>query len=164
MNMDLNYLKKLIKILDTSDISEIEIVEEGTKIRLSKPRPKVYANYTPANTQIPVVQQHTDNSSQLKSEESVKTEAIKTETPKSDNLIEVKSPMVGTFYSTPNPNADPYVSVGSSVSNGTILCIIEAMKLMNEIESEVSGKIVKVLVESGQPVEYNQPLFLIEKN
>ena len=162
--MDLNYLKKLIKILDTSDISEIEIVEEGTKIRLSKPRPKVYANYAPASSQIPQVQMNMDNTSQLNPEDSVKSEVVKSDSLKSDNLVEVKSPMVGTFYSTPNPNADPYVSVGSNVSAGSILCIIEAMKLMNEIESEVSGKIVKVLVESGQPVEYNQPLFLIEKN
>ena len=72
--------------------------------------------------------------------------------------------MVGTFYSAPSPDADPYISVGSNVSTGTVLCIIEAMKLMNEIEAEVSGKIVKILVENAQPVEYNQPLFLIEKN
>ena len=84
--------------------------------------------------------------------------------PKSDNLFEVKSPMVGTFYRSPSPDADAYVSVGNDVSPGTVLCIIEAMKLMNEIESEISGKIVKILVENAQPVEYNQPLFLIEKN
>ncbi len=71
--------------------------------------------------------------------------------------------MVGTFYRAPSPDADAYVNVGSNVSSGSVLCIIEAMKLMNEIESEVSGKIIKILVENGQPVEYNQPLFLIEK-
>ena len=72
--------------------------------------------------------------------------------------------MVGTFYRAPSPDADPYVAVGSMVSPGSVLCIIEAMKLMNEIESEVSGKIVKILVENAQPVEYNQPLFHIEKH
>ena len=80
------------------------------------------------------------------------------------NLLEVKSPMVGTFYRSPSPEADVYVNVGSLVSPGSVLCIIEAMKLMNEIESEVSGKVVKILVENAQPVEYNQPLFLIEKS
>ncbi len=83
---------------------------------------------------------------------------------KSENTYEVRSPMVGTFYRAPSPDADAYVQVGSSVGEGSVLCIIEAMKLMNEIESEVSGKIVKILVENAQPVEYNQPLFLIEKN
>jgi acetyl-CoA carboxylase biotin carboxyl carrier protein len=75
---------------------------------------------------------------------------------------EVHSPIVGTFYRAPAPDADPYVEVGQSVQPKTVLCLIEAMKLMNEIESDVSGKIVKILVENGQPVEYNQPLFLID--
>ena len=81
---------------------------------------------------------------------------------KADNLHEIKSPIVGTFYRAPAPDADPYAQVGDSVSQGGVLCIIEAMKLMNEIESDVSGKIVKILVENGKPVEYNQPLFLIQ--
>ena len=81
---------------------------------------------------------------------------------KKSNLIEIKAPMVGTFYSSPAPDADPYVREGDSISNGKILCIIEAMKLMNEIESENSGKIVQILVENAQPVEYDQPLFLVE--
>ncbi len=72
--------------------------------------------------------------------------------------------MVGSFYRSPSPDADAYVNVGSNVAPGSILCIIEAMKIMNEIESDISGKIIKILVENAQPVEYNQPLFLIEKN
>ncbi len=79
-------------------------------------------------------------------------------------MIEVRSPIVGTFYRAPSPNADPYVSVGQQVSKGNILCIIEAMKLMNEIECEYEGKITKILVENAQPVEYNQVLFLVEPN
>ncbi len=86
------------------------------------------------------------------------------EATKSENMLEVKSPMVGTFYRAPSPDADSYISIGSHVSPGSILCIIEAMKLMNEIESDVTGKIAQILVENGQPVEYNQLLFLIEKN
>jgi len=166
MKMDLNYLKKLIKILDTSNVAEIEIEEDGTKIKLSKPKPKIAANLT----SVPVFNEMqrlnsnliSDNS-EPKENEKVKIEVEKSESLKSENIFEVKSPMVGTFYRSPAPEADPYVNVGSTVGAGTVLCIIEAMKLMNEIESEVSGKIVKILVENSQPVEYNQPLFLIEK-
>ncbi|EPA00560.1 Biotin carboxyl carrier protein of acetyl-CoA carboxylase [Indibacter alkaliphilus LW1] len=80
----------------------------------------------------------------------------------SSNYVEIKSPMIGTFYRTPNPDSDAFVNVGDTVSKGQTVCIIEAMKLFNEIESEVSGKIVKVLVENSQPVEYDQPLFLVD--
>ncbi|MBL8006666.1 MAG: acetyl-CoA carboxylase biotin carboxyl carrier protein [Ignavibacteria bacterium] len=162
--MDLNYIKKLIKILDTSNISEIEIEEEGSKIRVSKPKPENNSGMTPMS--MPIYQTHmlTEMNKTETGNASLKTESSVTETIKSENTVEVKSPMVGTFYAAPAPDADPYIRVGSNVSPGTVLCIIEAMKLMNEIEAEVSGKIVKILVENGQPVEYNQPLFLIEKN
>jgi acetyl-CoA carboxylase biotin carboxyl carrier protein len=79
------------------------------------------------------------------------------------NVHEIKSPIVGTFYRSPSPDASPFVQVGSAIQSGTVLCIVEAMKLMNEIESDVSGKIVKIMVENGQPVEYDQVLFLVEK-
>ncbi|MDQ3022522.1 MAG: acetyl-CoA carboxylase biotin carboxyl carrier protein [Bacteroidota bacterium] len=164
MKMDLNYLKKLIRILDTSNVAEIEIEEEGTRIKLSKPKPKISANLSPTNItpfQNPI---SSDNIFPDKSKEGIKAEILKVEIPKSENVYEVKSPMVGTFYRAPSPEADSYVSVGSQVSDGSVLCIIEAMKLMNEIESEVSGRILQILVENGQPVEYNQPLFLIEKS
>ena len=80
----------------------------------------------------------------------------------SSNVHEVRSPMVGTFYRAPSPDADPFVNVGDSIGAGKVLCIVEAMKLMNEIESEISGKVVKILVEDAQAVEYDQPLFLVE--
>lgn len=160
--MDLNYLKKLIKMLDSSNLAEIEIEEEGSKIKLSKPKPKISQN-------IPAVQLpnyfeqniSTRNPQEVQTEQ--KTEEKKEDIKKSDNLSEVRSPMVGTFYSAPSPDADPYVKVGSEINAGSTICIIEAMKLMNEIESEVSGKVVKILVENGHAVEYDQPLFLIEK-
>lgn len=161
--MDLNYIKKLIKILDTSNVAEIEIEEEGTKLRLSKPKPKITPNLTPLNF-TPI--QNNNPAESLSLEKAVsrtKPEEVRVEA-NNENVYEVKSPMVGTFYRAPSPDADPYVNVGSNVSPGSVLCIIEAMKLMNEIESEVSGKIIKILVENTQPVEYNQPLFLIEKN
>ncbi len=88
----------------------------------------------------------------------------KGDTPSNANLVEIKSPMIGTFYTSANPETPAFVEVGSSVKPGDSVCIIEAMKLFNEIESEVSGKIVKVLVENAQPVEYDQPLFLVERS
>ena len=163
MKMDLNYIKKLIKILDTSNIAEIEIEEEGSKLKLSKPKPKVAQNLAPVNF-TPIQNNNPVETLSLdRAIETGKAEALKIEI-QSENIYEVKSPMVGTFYRAPSPDADSYVNAGSNVTPGSVLCIIEAMKLMNEIESEVSGKIIKILVENAQPVEYNQPLFLIEKS
>ena len=137
MKVDSNYIKKLIKILDTSNISEFEIEEEGTRIKLAKPRPKVIANTAPVNFPVYNPQGMSESGSAVSAAEPVKSVIESAVTEKSE---------------------------GSNVSSGTVLCIIEAMKLMNEIEAEVSGKIVKILAENAQPVEYNQPLFLIEKN
>jgi acetyl-CoA carboxylase biotin carboxyl carrier protein len=157
--MDLKYLQKIIKMLDTSNLAEIQIEEEGTKLRLSKPR--VIAGFQP-QTIMPQIQQiQTEPVIFKESAKEVKTE-IKENEEVNENLYEVKSPMVGTFYTAPSPDADVYVKVGDSVKAGSVLCIIEAMKLMNEIESEVQGKIVKVMVQNAQPVEFNQTLFLIE--
>lgn len=166
MNMDLNYIKKLIKMLDTSTISEIEIEEQGTKLKLSKPRPKVTSLGTPVNyTSIPVGNSGVEvQQASAPAPDSDSTTSEVSESKSTENLYEVRSPMVGTFYRTPAPDADVYVKVGDSISTGSVLCIIEAMKLMNEIESEISGKIVKILVENAQPVEYNQPLFLVEQS
>lgn len=162
MKMDINYLKRIIKLLDSSGVAELEIEEEGTRLRLSKPRPKIAAGIAPlavAPQPLPAVIAEPQQSGGT----TEKQAELSTNEPKSENIFEVKSPMVGTFYRAPSPDADPYVAVGSTVSPGSVLCIIEAMKLMNEIESEVSGKIVRILVENAQPVEYNQPLFHIEK-
>jgi len=160
--MDLKYLQKLIKMLDTSNLAEIEIEEEGTKLKLSKPRPKLTAGYNPVQMPVYSEQHLIHSASQVKIEQAQEIEK-KPEPVPSENLVEIKSPMVGTFYRAPSPDADVYVQVGSLVNTGSVVCIIEAMKLMNEIESEVTGKIVKVLVENGHAVEYDQPLFLIEK-
>jgi len=162
MKMDLNYLKKLIKLLDTSNLAEIEIEEEGTKIKLSKPRPKMYHGGSSSQmaSSTPMVQMIENNPPQ-NIPTPVKSEIIVEES-KSDNLYEVKSPMVGTFYTSPAPDSDPYVKIGTEVRPGSVICIIEAMKLMNEIESDVQGKIMKILVQNAQAVEFNQTLFLIE--
>lgn len=155
--MDLNLIKKLVKILETSDVTDIEIEENGTKIKVAKKvriaQPVQAVAAVPSQTPSVSVQQKEEQKPGEKksSEESIES-----------NLHTVRSPIVGTFYRAPAPDADPYVQIGDVVSVGTVLCIVEAMKLMNEIESDVNGKIVKILVENGKPVEYNQPLFLIQ--
>lgn len=164
MKMDLKYLQKLMKMLDSSNLAELEIEEEGTKIKLSKPRPKVASMTTPMQMQAYQPMAMPSQSQNGSDVEVSKTENSSSAPANSENLVEVKSPMVGTFYRAPSPGAESYVQVGSSVSEGSVLCIIEAMKLMNEIESDVTGKVVKILVENEQAVEYGQPLFLIERN
>jgi acetyl-CoA carboxylase biotin carboxyl carrier protein len=162
MKMDLNYVKKLIKMLDSSDLAEIEIEEEGSKIRLSKPRPKISQNIPTVHIPNYFDQGLASQQSQQAQNEK-NTDAKKEEAALSENVVEVRSPMVGTFYRSPSPDADPYVQIGSDIKAGNTICIIEAMKLMNEIESEVTGKVVKILAENGQAVEFDQVLFLVEK-
>ena len=165
--MDIQEIRKLIRIVEKSDIDELEIVEEGRKIRISKNQHIVPA-YTPANGNsqlhytVPVSAPNS-NQDAGKTESVAAVEKEKTEEIDKDRYFEVRSPMVGTFYRAPAPDAAPYVEVGDVVSPGQTLCIIEAMKLMNEIQAEVGGRIAKILVENAQPVEYNQLLFLIEK-
>lgn len=150
--MDLNLIKKLVRIVDTSDITDLEVEESGLRIKIAK---KIRGMQTITQPQfmahtMPVIEQ----GSKPSEEKPVKEVG--------ENYHEIRSPIVGTFYRAPAPDADVYVNVGDTVSPGAVLCIVEAMKLMNEIESDVSGKIVKILVENGKPVEYNQPLFLIQ--
>jgi acetyl-CoA carboxylase biotin carboxyl carrier protein len=150
--MEIPYLKKLIRIVEHSNVDEIEVEEEGLRIRIAK---NSHGNsVAPATQSVTPVAQN--------------TQPIQTASPAATSsepevtYHEIKSPIVGTFYRAPAPDADPYVEVGQSVQPKTVLCIIEAMKLMNEIESDVSGRIAKICVENGKPVEYNQTLFLIE--
>lgn len=169
MKTDLNYIKKLLKVLESGDITEIEIEEEGTRVRVVKSKPQENASQVPqviAYTAPPLVQTPATESA-VPSAPAARTDEKKESAAVSESgkeLIEVHSPIVGTFYRAPSPNADPYVSIGSQVTKGNVLCIIEAMKLMNEIECEFEGKISKIMVENAQPVEYNQVLFLIEPN
>ena len=158
--MDLTLYKRLIRLVEKSEISELSIEEGDLKIKIVKNSPQI--SYT---TQ-PVV--HRTEYATSASEQTVASPVhdngqIKSSSANS-NLLEIKSPIVGTFYRSPAPDSDPFVNIGDTISEGTVLCIVEAMKLMNEIEAEVSGKIVQILVENGTPVEYNQPLFLVEKN
>lgn len=162
--MDIREIRQLLKMVEGSDISELEIEEDGKKLRITK---KVSGNgdiqYIQAAPQtVPVTAPAPVNSAAVAEPSPVQPEAS-VPAPQTD-LYEVKSPMVGTFYRAPSPDADPYVEVGQSVTVGQTLCIVEAMKLMNEIESEVNGKIVDIFVENAQPVEYNQVLFTIQKS
>jgi len=156
--MDLEIIKKLVKIVDSSSVTDLEIEESGLKIKIAK---KIRSSQIVTQAQIPVASAQ----SVIQPTASVAGEGARQKTeaePIAANLHEIRSPIVGTFYRAPAPDADSYVQVGAVVSPGSVLCIVEAMKLMNEIESDVSGKVVKILVENGKPVEYNQPLFLIE--
>ena len=154
--MDVNLLKRLVKMVENSDITEFSIQEGDLKVKISKNSNQNAHIAAPATVVAP---QAVPAAVPAETPAEVKQEAAE---PKS-HLHEIKSPIVGTFYRAPAPDADPYIQVGDTVSEGSVLCIVEAMKLMNEIESDAGGKIVKILVENGTPVEFNQPLFLIEK-
>lgn len=154
--MDFDLIKKLVKLVDSGSVTDLEIEENGTKIKIAK---KIRtANVMAAPTVLPQQQVSQTQTQTLKSSE----EKPAAKEDKSEKLYEIKSPIVGTFYRAPAPDADPYINVGDRISTGSVLCIVEAMKLMNEIESEVNGTVVKILVDNGKPVEYNQPLFLVK--
>ena len=157
------YIKELIRIVEDSNIAELQVTKWwGNKISIRKVADiGSIAIQPPPATQSSQAEQIVVTSPQEKLEEP-KTEITDKAAP-ADNLIEIKSPMVGTFYRAPAPDASPYVEVGDTISPGKVLCIIEAMKLMNEIEAEVSGKIVEILVDNAHPVEYNQVLFKVQK-
>jgi acetyl-CoA carboxylase biotin carboxyl carrier protein len=156
--MDLNTIKKLIKLLSDSGVDEIEIEEEGKKIRIAK-HPVAAVQFAAAPRQASAAVEGSVLPGPLPSAAPVAAPPASID----KKYHEVKSPIVGTFYRSPAPDASPFVQVGSEVGPGSVLCIVEAMKLMNEIESDVSGTIAKILVENGQPVEYDQVLFLVDQ-
>jgi acetyl-CoA carboxylase biotin carboxyl carrier protein len=168
--IDLRYVKKLIEMMDGSSVDSVEITsDKGMKIRISKtpqqrgtvqiptpvPMPALLPAAVPTSSRMTPVE---GSSAVAEPDTQAKSEAPKTK------LLEVKSPMVGTYYAAPEPGAKPYVSVGSRIAKGQILCIIEAMKIMNEIESEFSGVVTEVAVQDAHPVEYGQVLFRIDPN
>ncbi len=143
--MNLEEIKALIDLLKDTDISEIELEREGVKVKLRREKKQ---------SSIEVVEKRPRVSEPA-------AESVP-EAEDTSHLVTVTSPIVGTFYTAPSPDAEPFVEVGSRAKVGQVLCIIEAMKLMNEIESEVEGTVVRILVENGRSVEYGEPLFLIE--
>ncbi|UZJ37401.1 MULTISPECIES: acetyl-CoA carboxylase biotin carboxyl carrier protein [unclassified Prosthecochloris] len=156
--MNLKEIQQLIDMINNSDLDEATIEEGDFKITLKRSSANpVTNNSQPVSTHAvpqavsapqPVIQPQVKDSEPSK--------------PMNEGLVEIRSPIVGTFYRAPSPEADAFVNVNDRIENGQVLCIIEAMKLMNEIESDFSGAIVEILVENGQPVEYDQVLFLIK--
>ncbi len=159
--MDLKLVKNILALISDSDVDEVSIEEGDFKIKVKK---KSESNLQTVQYQMPVQQQPApatqpaagtpaQNPAKSESEPAVKTEGDV-----------VKSPIVGTFYEAPSPDADPFVKVGDHVKKGQTLCIVEAMKIMNEIEAEFSGTVQKIVAENGSPVEFDQPLFIIKKD
>lgn len=167
--MDLKAIQEILKFINKSNLTDVEIEQADFKLRVQRRLPEnvIYNTVAPAAQPMvqPVAQPATAAAPAPQEQAAPKTEAPAAE-PKaeasSDKLIEFKAPFIGTFYRSPGPDKDAYCKVGDTVSKGQVLGIIEAMKLFNEIESDVEGKIIKILVENAQPVEYEQPLFLIE--
>lgn len=144
--MDHDEIKKLIDLLKDTDITELHIEREGTKFRIKREKyPYSMGAVPPPGPP---------------AAERIVTE--KGEAAAEEKLVTISSPIVGIFHRSPSPDAQPYVEIGSAVRKGQVLCIVEAMKLMNEIESDCDGIISKILIENGQPVEYGEPLFMIE--
>ena len=151
--MDIRKVKKLIEMLENSNLEEIEIQEGEESVRLVKSNGNV-----PNNSQSHVIGIPEVSSAKIETEE---MQSIESEDQTDGDFI--KSPMVGTFYASASPGAKPFISVGDVVSEGDVVCIVEAMKMMNEIKSEFSGKVVAIKVDNSEPVEYGQALFEIAK-
>jgi acetyl-CoA carboxylase biotin carboxyl carrier protein len=146
--MELEDLKELIELLKETDITELQVEKDGTKVKIKRER---YLQSFEISAQKPSV---------VPLQETLVKEIVAEDA--EPRLITITSPIVGTFYRSPSPEAASFIEIGQRVKKGQVLCIIEAMKLMNEIESESDGIVVKALVENGQPVEYGEPLFLID--
>ncbi len=145
--MYIKEIKDMINLMNENSLTELEIEKEGVRIRLKKGPSGIYekaVEFMPAQAPGGAKPSETAEKAERK------------------NIIEVKSPMVGTFYRAPSPEAPPYINIGDVVEPGQVICIVEAMKLMNEIKSEVKGKIVDIQVENGEPVEFGQVLFVLE--
>jgi len=176
--MKINEIQDLIKFVARSGVTEVEIEQNNFKITIksdpTKKKGKQQAQIEPMVQQVPVpmpqmampqAQMPTQAPAPTPPPAPEKQEGSKKEASKDEdtsNYITVKSPMIGTFYRSASPEKDAFVSVGDTIKEGKVICIIEAMKLFNEIEAEVSGKIVKVLADDASPVEYDQPLFLVD--
>jgi acetyl-CoA carboxylase biotin carboxyl carrier protein len=151
-----NEIERVLKLMAKHGLEEFEYSDGAMQVRLKKASGNPHATIAPADSAIP----STAPESPAPTPPSAPPAALPAQPPE-EKLHIVKSPIVGTYYAAPNPGAPPFVQVGDPISVGQVLCIIEAMKLMNEIESDVAGEIARILVENGQPVEYGEPLFAI---
>lgn len=155
--MDLQFVRKCIKIVNDAQIAELEIEEDGKRLRITR-------SFAPDASSLAVAVppvQHVQAAAPMAAP-SAPVDAPAPAAPPAASHHEVRSPIVGTFYRSSSPDAAPFVQVGDMVSKGQVVGIIEAMKIMNEIESDAAGRVVKILVDNAQPVEYNQPLLLVE--
>ncbi len=158
--MDIKQIQELVKLINKTNIGEITIEEEGVKITIKQkkdPVQHIVANVPSSGNYAPAAQPAAAPAPAAAAQAPAAPAAAK-----EDKFVTIKSPMIGTFYRQSGPGKPIFASVGDEVAVGKVVCIIEAMKLFNEIESEISGKIVKVLVEDASPVEYDQPLFLVD--
>lgn len=153
--MNIKRVQELVELMTGNDLTEVEIEEEGVKIRIIRKGSQIESQM--AHPQMTSHMMHMSMPQPMAPQAAA--EAPKEDTKK---YIEIKSPMVGTFYRSPSPDAAPYVQVGSVVHKGDVLCIVEAMKLMNEVKSEFDGKIARITVENGDAVEFGQIMFLME--
>ena len=156
--MDFKQIQELIKLINSSNIGEVSVEQKDFKITIKQKEEHITQVMAPAQYQQLPAQQI----AQPNPQQAMPSQAAEKIPETTSNTITIKSPMIGTFYRRPSPDKPNFLEVGDEVSPGKVVCIIEAMKLFNEIESEVSGKVVKILVEDSSPVEYDQPLFLVE--
>ena len=164
--LKIHELREIIKMIDESGIQEFELEQEEMKLVLKKQGEQIIQTIAPAiaQAQAPIPTTPVEDrvqAPQVQGEEKGASKDIEKQL-EDKNLHPIKSPMVGTFYAAPAPDADPYVKVGDTITEKSVVCIVEAMKLFNEIEAEVNGEIVEILVENGQLVEYGQPLFFVK--
>jgi acetyl-CoA carboxylase biotin carboxyl carrier protein len=161
--MDFKQIQELIRMINKSNIGELTIEEKGFKVTIKQRLEAVQqfvsapaGGYSQAPSPAPLSLPATSSSSPAEDKAKAAPE------PAASNLVTIKSPMIGTFYRSPTPDKPAFVNIGDEITPGKVVCIIEAMKLFNEIESEIKGKIVKVLADDASPVEYDQPLFLVD--
>jgi acetyl-CoA carboxylase biotin carboxyl carrier protein len=161
--MDFKQIQELIKMINKSNIGELTVEQKDFRITIKQKEEQITQVVSSPIQTIPIQPQITQPVPTPAPQQAAAPEKSQSKTESSEeNYISIKSPMIGTFYRRATPDKPAFVEVGDEVTAGKVVCIIEAMKLFNEIESEVSGKIVKVLVEDASPVEYDQPLFLVE--
>ncbi|MDX2284611.1 MAG: acetyl-CoA carboxylase biotin carboxyl carrier protein [Bacteroidia bacterium] len=164
--MDFKEIQDILRMVSKTDLTEVEIEQKDFKLRIRRKLPENSVIYTQAQMPALPAPQPVQSAAPAPIVVESRPAAQPEPRPAADEaaLYQVKSPMIGTLYRSSSPDAPQYVKVGDRVEKGQVLCIIEAMKLFNEIESEVAGKVVKIMVENAQPVEYDQPLFLIDTN
>jgi acetyl-CoA carboxylase biotin carboxyl carrier protein len=167
--MNLEKLRKVLEMVDKMNLAELELEVEDLKLKIKKisdfssvPLPQSTPGTLPSSPVSSATRPIISSRDTLRLPVEMEFQAENTKIESKEKLVSIRSPIVGTFYRSSSPDADPYIKIGDVVSKGQVLCIVEAMKIMNEIESEYDGRIVSILVENEQPIEYDQELFLIE--